>query len=75
MSCPVDLYRFSPGGSAVAVNCLVKVSPVRSIPQVLTEAARFMASPEAKDKFKEYHTRFQRRLFKERIQNVASGLL
>ena len=74
LSVPVDMYRFCPGGSVVTVVCLVKVVSIRTASEMMTDSARVMSSPEIKSKFKEFHTRTQRKIFKERLSHVASVL-
>ena len=70
LSVPVDMYRFSPGGSVYTSYCLVQVEENRSEPQMLTDAAR-MAS-KLRNEFSEFHTRAQRKAFKEKLSNVAN---
>lgn len=72
LSVPIDIIRFSPGGSSIAVVCFFQVKESRSIPEMLTNGARFLQT--ARPRLKEFHTRAQRRHFKERLKNVASVL-
>lgn len=69
LSVPIDLIRFSPGGSLVTINCIVKVSSDRPEQQILIEGARILQK--ARPYLQEYHTRSQRALFRERLQNVT----
>lgn len=73
LKCPVDIIRFSPGGSSVSTVCIVQVSNQnRSNAEMLTQGARLLQT--VRPNLKEYHTRAQRRLFKEKLKNVASVL-
>ncbi|VDH89562.1 Hypothetical predicted protein [Mytilus galloprovincialis] len=73
LKCPIDIIRFSPGGSSVSTICIVKVSGQnRSEPEMLTQGARLLQT--VRPKLKEYHTRAQRRMFRENLKNVASLL-
>lgn len=69
LSVPIDIYRFSPGGSIFTTGCIKKVSENRNVPQMLTDAARVVMKN--KDKFQEFHTRFQKRIFRERLENIV----
>ena len=72
LSVPVDIFRFCPGGSVATSICFVQTVDNRSEPEMLTESTRMACK--LKDIFKEYHTRMQRKLFKDRLSNVASVL-
>lgn len=72
LSMPVDVIKYSPGGSCFSTVCLVHVPEARSEAEILTQGARFLQ--QIKPKLKEFHTRAQRRLFKEKLKNVASVL-
>ena len=72
LSVPIDIVRFSPGGSVISTVCIVKVTENRTDAQLLTEGARFLQR--VRTHLKECHTRQQRRLFKSRLRNVASVL-
>jgi hypothetical protein len=63
LSVPVDIYRFCPGGSVLTTVCIQKVSEHRGLPQMLTDAARVVMKN--KDKFQEFHTRYQKRMLKK----------
>ena len=75
LTVPVDLFRYSPGGSIVTTMCVRKARPNRSIPEMLTEGARFMASTAAKEEFKECPTRYQRRVFKQTLSGPRQANL
>ena len=70
LSVPVDLLKFSPGGSSLTVHCLMQADPNRSNTQMLTDGAKMLHL--CKSALSEHHTREMKRLFKRRIQNVAS---
>lgn len=72
LSMPIDLFRFSPWGSSVTINCIVKVSSDRPTPQILIEGARILQK--ARSYLQEFHTRSQKALFRERLQNVTHVL-
>lgn len=72
LSVPIDMIRYSPGGSSISIVCIFQVKACRSIPEMLTSAARFVQT--ARPRLKEFHTRAQRRYFKEQLKNVASVL-
>lgn len=72
LSMPIDLIRFSPGGSSVTINCIVKVSSDRPTPQILIEGAQILQK--ARPYLQEFHTRSQKALFRERLQNVTHVL-
>ncbi|XP_041378644.1 uncharacterized protein LOC121390784 [Gigantopelta aegis] len=69
LSGPVDILRFSPGGSSTTTVCLCQVEEDRCETQILTEGALFLQK--MRNNLKEFHTRTQRRLFKEKPKNVA----
>lgn len=68
LSMPIDLIRFSPGGSSITINCIVKVSSDRPTQQILIEGARILQK--ARPYLQEYHTRSQKALFRERDYNT-----
>ena len=72
VSVPIDIVHYSPGGTSLSVHCIFKVPEHRSIPEMMTEAARFLQK--CRPNLQEFHTRAQRRLFKEKLKNVASVL-
>lgn len=70
LKCPVDIIRFSPGGSSVSTVCIVQVSNQnRSNAEMLTQGARLLQT--VRPNLKEYHTRAQRRLFKEKLKKCC----
>lgn len=70
LSVPVDIIRFCPGGSVVTTVCLAQVQPNRTDSEMLTQAARMVQ--QMRPQLKEYHTRAQKRLFKQKLNNIAS---
>lgn len=73
LSVPIDMMiRYSPSGSCISIVCIFQVKGCRSIPEILTSAAKFLQN--ARPGLKEFHTRAQRRYFKEQLKNVASIL-
>lgn len=72
LSVPIDIVKFSPGGSCVSIHCIFKVEESSSVPEMITRGARYLQT--ARPNLKEFHTRAQCRLFKEKLKNVASVL-
>ncbi|CAG2185017.1 unnamed protein product [Mytilus edulis] len=66
---PVDIFRFCPGSSIITTVGFIQVEDNRSEPQKLIDAARSVLQNQ--EKFKEYHTRAQKRAFKEKLENIA----
>lgn len=56
----------------MSVIGLFHVHEQRSVPEMLTNGARFLQT--ARPRLQEFHTRAQRRQFKEQMKNVASVL-
>lgn len=70
----VNLISFSPGGGIVSTHAVIKHSDEGQV-EMVARVGRFMASKEAQQNFKEYHTRNMRNLFKRKLENIASGIL
>ena len=70
LSVPIDIVRFCPGGSVVTVHCIVRVPETRSDAQILTDGARLLQK--VKPELKVFHTRAQRRHFKEGLKNITN---
>ena len=70
LSVPIDLIRYNPGGSCITTLCITQVPENRSEPEILTQGARFLQ--EVRPQLKEYHTRAQRRMFKQSLSNLAT---
>ncbi|XP_078662870.1 uncharacterized protein LOC144906461 isoform X2 [Branchiostoma floridae x Branchiostoma belcheri] len=69
LSCPVDLYRYVPGGSLATVLYIVKVEETRSQSELLTQAAKVMAT--IRPRLPQIHTRQMLRHFKQHLSNIA----
>ena len=69
LSVPIDILRFSAGGSTVSTVCLVHVSENQPQSQLLSDGAQLLQK--VRPQLKEYHTRCQRQIFKAKLQNVA----
>ena len=70
LSMPVDVYKYSPGGSHTAVLCLVPVTADRTADAIQTETAQTVAM--IIDKLPQFHTSQMRRQFKASLANVIS---
>ena len=76
LSVPVDVIRFSPGGSSVSISCIVQRAENRSVSTLLTDGAQVLQK--MKQYFMEYHTRTEKRVFKKVVKNlcsISSGVL
>ena len=69
LSVPIDIFRFCPGSSVITTVCIKQVNENRTEPEMLTQAARIVVRN--KHKFQEFHTRAQKRGFKEKLNNVV----
>ena len=67
---PIDILRFSQGGSSVTISCIVQRTKERSVQALLTDGAQVLQKMRAD--FKEYHTRAEKRLFKKSVKNLCS---
>ena len=67
---PIDILRFSPGGSSVTIYCIVQRTKERSVQALLTDGAQVLQK--MRSDFKEYHTRAEKRLFKKSVKNLCS---
>ena len=74
LSVPIDLFKFCPGGSSTTAVCIVQLEKDRIDNDMTTAAARLTTRPDFKAKFREFHTRDQRKMFKEGLSNCASVL-
>lgn len=72
LSIPIDIVKFCPGGSVLTTYAVVHVPEARSEPTILIQGARLLQ--QCQTQLKEFHTRAQRRMFKERLYNVAHVL-
>lgn len=69
ISVPIDIIRFSPGGSVVSILCITQVSENRSQPAILIDGARLLQ--QVRPQLQEFHTRAQKKQFKNKIKNIA----
>ena len=70
LSVPIDLFKYCPGGSVVTIVFATKVSEDRSQNEALVQPIRVVS--EIEGKLPEYHTRLQKRHFKQKLANIAS---
>ena len=76
LTIPIDIIRFSPGGSVITTLCISQVSNERSEADMLVQGARLLQK--VRPKLLERHTRAQRRVFKRKLSavtNLAPGSL
>ena len=76
LNIPIDILRYSPGGPAVTISCLVYRKKGRNKLDILTDGA--LVQQKMKPHFKEFHTRAQKSIFKTKVKNTSkinSGLL
>ena len=69
LTVPVDIIRFSPGGSVVTTLCISRVAGDRAEPEILVEGARLLQM--VRPHLLERHTRAQRKLFKDKLSNLV----
>ena len=69
LSVPIDIIRFSPGGSVVTTFCIFRVKADQTESEILIEGARMLQK--ARPYLQECHTRAQKALFRERLQNLT----
>ena len=72
LSVPIDIIKFSPGGSVLTTFCIVKVNENRSTSEMLTQGATSLQK--LQPYLKEFHTRAQKREFRSQLNNVAKVL-
>ena len=70
LSIPLNLFKFSPGGSIITTHILVHVAAQQTEAEMITEGAKFMAQSQML--VKEYHTRGMRKAFAKKVERVAS---
>jgi hypothetical protein len=69
LSVPIDLYKYCPGGSVVSIVFVSRVNETRSANEALVEPVRVVA--QIYNSLPEFHTRAQKRYFKQKLQNIA----
>lgn len=72
LSMSVDIIRFCPGGSTVTTVAVVQAPEKRSEPEILVQGVKLLQR--CREHLKEYHTRAQRKMFKDKLTNVANIL-
>lgn len=70
VSVPIDILKFSPGGSHVTIVCVQQAPLLRSDSEMLTQGARMV--DKMRHALKECHTRAMKTAFKRKIQNIAN---
>ena len=70
LSVPVDIIKFTPGGSIVSTVAVAQVPPNRNEANIRIDGARMLQ--EVRPHLQEVHTRMQKKLFKEKISNIAN---
>jgi hypothetical protein len=69
LSVPIDLYKYCPGGSVVSIVFVSRVNESRSSNEALVEPVRVVS--QMYNSLPEFHTRAQKRYFKNNLQNIA----
>ena len=69
LTVPIDIIRYSPGGSEMTTLCLVHAKENRSEPDTMIEGAHVMQR--IAPKLKEFHTRTMKAEFKQKLSNIA----
>ena len=69
LSVPVDLLKYCPGGCYITTLVVCRTEEKRSPAEAQTHAVRL--AEKVKHKLPEFHTRQQRRLFKDKLKNLA----
>ncbi|XP_052798704.1 uncharacterized protein LOC128230468 isoform X1 [Mya arenaria] len=70
LSVPIDLYKYCPGGNVVSIVFVAKVNVNRSSDEALVEPIRVVS--QIHNQLPEFHTRAQKRYFKQKLQNIAN---
>ena len=70
LSVPIDIIRFSPGGSIVTTLCISQVPSERSEADILVQGARLLQR--VRPNLIENHTRAQRKIFKAKLSSLAN---
>ena len=68
LSCPIDLFRYCPGGSAVTIVFVTKVPSTR--PKNIELAHSIKVVQSVIDQLPEYHTRAQKVQFKDKLKLI-----
>ncbi|WAQ96968.1 hypothetical protein MAR_029658 [Mya arenaria] len=70
LSVDIDLYKYCPGGSSVSVVFVAKTIKNRSSEESLVDPIRVVS--QVQNKLPEFHTRYQKRYFKQKLSNIAT---
>ena len=70
LTSPVDLYKYCPGGSVVTVVFAAKVPEDRSEKEKFVHPLNVISK--ISDRLPEYHTRCQKKQFREKILNITN---
>lgn len=69
LSAPVDIIKYCPGGTIVTTFIVTQVNENRSVAQMLTDGACLVQ--QMRPQLREVNTRAQKKMFKEKIANIA----
>lgn len=70
LSVPIDILKFSPGGSTTSSFIICRTLENRAESQILVQGARLLQT--ARSEIQEFHTREMKKTFKEKINNIIS---
>lgn len=70
LSVPIDIIRFSPGGSIISILCISQVPENRTEAHILVDGARLIQ--DIRPRLLEFHTRAQKQAFKEKLRNIVN---
>lgn len=70
LSVSINVYGYCPGGSTVSVVFVVTVDENKSESEVLFAPIRVVS--QIQHRLPEYHTRYQKGYFKQKLNNIAS---
>lgn len=70
LSVPIDILKFSPGGSTTSSFIICRTLENRAESQILVQGARLLQT--ARSEIQEFHTREMKKTFKEKINNITS---
>lgn len=69
MSVDVDIYKNCPGGCTISIVFVAKTKQNRAGDEALIDPIRVVSQVE---RLPEYHTRFQKQYFKQKLSNIAT---
>lgn len=70
LSVPVDIIKYCPGGSIVTTFIIKQVKENRNVAEMLTDGARLVQ--QMRPQLREVNTRAQKKMFKDKIRNIAN---